>query len=283
MLGCDLVRTRQPIATANARSAGTGKEIIWLADDSPMAFVPAGSVEVEQVDPRLSKRKVETSAFYMDKYEVTSKRFAAFLNAMKAPADNAWFDSDGADIYLAGGLWGIKPGREEIPVEVTFDGALAYCKWAVKALPAWPEWLRAVRGDDGRRYPWGNKWDSSRCVCAATCDRHRPGPAPVGFYPSGASAHGVHDLAGNVSEWVVLPPFLQYRDALEGHVVKALAGGGLYGDSSGDVGEIFDSLGSAIHTAHCSVCRYATGFRCVVAADCVVLTPQPTSRGEKPR
>ncbi len=47
-------------------------------------------------------------------------------------------------------------------------------------LPTGDEWEAAARGDDGRRWPWGESFDADRCACA---EAGAAGPAPVGAHP----------------------------------------------------------------------------------------------------
>jgi formylglycine-generating enzyme required for sulfatase activity len=100
-------------------------------------------------------------------------------------------------------------GRDRHPVTlVGYGDAMAYCGWlATKTskpirLPTEAEWERAARGGlDGKRYPWGDALDPARAhflpSMGVKADR---GTAPVGTYP--ANEFQLHDMAGNVWEWV---------------------------------------------------------------------------------
>ncbi len=100
-----------------------------------------------------------------------------------------------------------RKGKENHPVvKVSWDDAVAYCKWLAKTtgqpyrLPSEAEWEKAARGTDGHIYPWGNQWEAKRCN---TFEGGKKGTTPVGFYPKGASPYGCLDMAGNVWEWCV--------------------------------------------------------------------------------
>ena len=83
-------------------------------------------------------------------------------------------------------------------VNISWHDAVAYCQWAGVQLPTEAQWEKAARGTDGRIWPWGNEWDSSKCNNHASAGG---GTTPVGSYPSSASRYGVMDMAGNVWEW----------------------------------------------------------------------------------
>ncbi|MBK8049172.1 MAG: SUMF1/EgtB/PvdO family nonheme iron enzyme [Anaerolineales bacterium] len=98
------------------------------------------------------------------------------------------------------------PGAANHPVTgVTWDEANAYCRWLSEMtgrryrLPTEAEWEKAARGDDGRRYPWGEAFDPANCNAAPA---GRGAVAPAGSYsPRGDSPFGCVDMAGNVWEW----------------------------------------------------------------------------------
>jgi formylglycine-generating enzyme required for sulfatase activity len=139
---------------------------------------------------------------------VTNREFAQFLDAqgLKSPEGEDYFDWDDADARIhrtqrAGEhpRWQADPGFAEHPaVEVTWYGARGYCHWRGLRLPTEAEWEKAARGDDGRRYPWG---DEPPTPARVVYGRAYNGTEPTGDRPAGASPLNVHDLVGNLREW----------------------------------------------------------------------------------
>lgn len=132
------------------------------------------------------RRRVYLDAFRIDKYEVTNALYRQFMDAKGHRAPEFWTDSSVNEL-------------NQPVVGVNWHDASAYCKWAGKRLPTETEWEKAARGTDGRKYPWGEQWDSSR---ANSAERRLGKPVAVGSYASGMSPYGAADMAGNVWEWV---------------------------------------------------------------------------------
>ncbi len=210
---------------------------------------------------------VTVPSFRMDRYEVTNFEFAEFLRA-KGNACSEFrqqpvpclfdcnlsgidCDADFAVRKNCQGPNGAESCDAHPVTTVTWDAAVAYCKWRGRRLPSDSEWTLAANGAAPeltfRRFPWGAGWlvtedltlgdqgwtdhscpvgfntppDSlgvdeltlTACVAEAgdvrpancredNCEDGYPATSPVGAFASGVSPSGIHDLSGNVWEWV---------------------------------------------------------------------------------
>jgi iron(II)-dependent oxidoreductase len=134
-----------------------------------------------------SSRTIPLARYFIDTYPVTNEQFAEFLRASRYhPKDTTNF--------LKHWTKGRPPrGKENHPVVyVSLDDARAYARWAGKRLPSEIEWQYAAQGTDGRKYPWGMIFDSTKCNVG------RGLTTPVDAFPGGKSPFGVMDLVGNV-------------------------------------------------------------------------------------
>lgn len=134
------------------------------------------------------QHKINLPAFYIDRHEVTNAAFAAFL--IKAGRTNARRMRE--EVAKQKTAWANEP-----VANITWQFAADYCVAAGKRLPTEAEWEKAARGTDGREYPWGDAWDAQRANAGGGS-----GVMPVESYAMGVSPYGVHDMAGNVAEWV---------------------------------------------------------------------------------
>jgi len=229
--------TPAPNATSTRMPILTPTPIVEISerDDMVQVFVPEGkflmgSLEGEP-DADLDEqpqRLVYLDAFWIDQTEVTNAQFRRFIVATgyrtdaqqinESPVYNLdideWEETTGAYWQQPRGLGSSLDGLNSYPVvQVSWNDAVAYCKWAERRLPTEAEWEKAARGVDGRRYPWGSTPLESHLLNSAdraiakewASDRLDDGyrfAAPVGNYPDGASPYGALDMAGNVWEWV---------------------------------------------------------------------------------
>jgi len=175
---------------AFASTVGFGAEQAVRSDNgAEMVLVPAGEFWMgsdDGSDDEKPRHHVDLDAYYIDRYEITNGLYQRFMEATNRAVPRFWSDS-----HLN--------GASQPVVGVSWYDAERYCRWVGKRLATEAEWEKAARGDDGRTYPWGEQWDSSR---ANSKESQRNKPAPVGSYPSGVSPYGAHDMAGNVWEWV---------------------------------------------------------------------------------
>lgn len=155
--------------------------------------VPATTVIVGPADweaeGRVQPHTVRVEAFAIDRLEVSSGRACAH-HAMSSKLCDARDPARAAS-------------------GVTLQQARRYCASKGGRLPTDDEWLAAAGGDKPRRYPWGDTGAVCRRAAwgldSGPCGEGADGPDTVGAHPEGVTPLGIHDLAGNVAEWVEVP------------------------------------------------------------------------------
>ena len=197
----------------------------------------------------LPVHRVYVDGFWMDATEVTNEQFESFVRATgyvtiaeRTPTKAEFPDAPPENLvagsvvftppdhpvslnnhyqwwsYVKGANWRHPEGpnsnlrgREKYPVvQVAYDDALAYAKWAGKRLPTEAEWEFAARGgQSGKLYAWGDEFQPNGRSVANTYQGNFPvqdrgedgfaGIAPVASFP--ANGYGLFDVAGNAWEW----------------------------------------------------------------------------------
>ena len=160
-----------------------------------MVQIPEGPFTMgsQDGDPdEAPEHQVFLKGFYLDRKEVTQKEYDRFAKMTKRPMPRIEvFEDDQSKL--------LKP--EFAAMSVSWDDAVAYCRWAGKRLPTEAEWEKAGRGEGKRKYPWGDAFDTR----AANVDGSEDGYkylAPPGSFDTGRSPYGLYDMTGNVAEWV---------------------------------------------------------------------------------
>lgn len=216
------------------RSGGEGPEMVVI----PLGTFEMGSPNNEpgrqaNEGPRFTVRL--SRGFAMGRTEVTVGQFRQFINATRYVTSaqqsgraTVYDESTGTLTEKAGVTWqddhlGRRAGPNLPVIHVSWNDAKAYVDWLSREtgqryrLPTEAEFEYALRAGATTRFPWGNG-NPDRVVGNLTGDRDRSetrrnwanafpnyddghwGPAPVGSYE--ANPLGLHDMVGNVSEWV---------------------------------------------------------------------------------
>ena len=238
----------RPSGKAPARMVWVPGGEFSMGCDDPRSSLCGGPDAMADARPI---HRVYVDGFWMDQTEVTNEQFAAFVKATgyvtiaeQTPRAEDFPDAPAKNLVAGSTVfqptpepvpldnhyrwWGYVPGanwrhplgpdssiegKEEYPVvQVAYDDAVAYCRWAGKRLPTEAEWEFAARGGaTGKPYSWGDdfrpgdKWMANiyqgefPVEGADTGKDGFVGIAPVAKFP--ANGYGLFDMAGNVWEW----------------------------------------------------------------------------------
>ena len=169
-------------------------ELPWVtipAGTFRMGCVPGDSACLDSERPR---HEVTLSTFDLMATEVTVGQYAAFVAATG---------------YARPAVPDYPQAPDHPAVHMTWHAAAAFCDWAGGRLPTEWEWEYAARaGHDGRVYWWGGEltrdyanFGTLECCSGATGGADAwLNTAPVGSFPP--NDFGLHDMTGNVWEWV---------------------------------------------------------------------------------
>lgn len=210
-----------------------------------MRWIPPGSFTMGE-DARYPEegppRTVTVKGFWIDVHELTNAEFSRFVRAtgyrtmaerdppvlpdappeMHVPGSAVFATPSDADPrwwrWIVGAQWRHPSGpaesivghdREPV-VQIAYDDALAYARWAGKVLPTEAQWEYAARGgkpalpepvaEDGT--PTANYYQGVFPIRNLATDGY-VGRAPVGCFPP--NGYGLYDMIGNVWEWTRNP------------------------------------------------------------------------------
>ncbi len=205
------------------------------------AWIPGATFAIgadAQLPEEGPARDVTVAGFWIATHEVTNAEYAEFVRAtgyrtlaeqkppelpgappemlipgsavFTAPTDgnpNWWRWVVGAEWrHPAGPKTNIDGRGREPVVQIGYDDALAYARWAGKALPSEEQWeLAAATGGADRNVPIDEAGKPQANYYQGAFPARDLGTdgftsrAPVACFP--ADRHGVHDLIGNVWEW----------------------------------------------------------------------------------
>ena len=170
------------LSAAGAGAGGLPLRMRSKIDGMVLCLVPAGTVRLGTYGREQPRPQAFVSAFYMDEHEVTVGQFRRFLEESGERTEPP-INMDAADDLPALGM--------------SWRSAFLYARWAGRSLPTEAEWVRAVRGDDDFRYPWGH----AQPVFAGGRDAGQIDP--VMSFRTDRSPFGIYDLAGNAGEWTL--------------------------------------------------------------------------------
>lgn len=171
-------------------------------DGNKMVLIPAGKCLIGSTaddpdanDDEKPQFEVELPDYYIGLACVTNEQYLRFVEATGHRPPNK---ADSGEPVWRGKSFPAELALHPV-VCVSWDDAVAYCKWAGLRLPSELEWEEEARGPQGYRYPWGDEWDATQCRhdknrgSETTCD--------VWGYPIGVSGYGLCNCSGNVWEW----------------------------------------------------------------------------------
>ncbi len=183
-----------PFSGAAAGPSQAGQSFHDCGDGCPeMVVVPAGNFTMGSAEPIAAPQRSVTIAkpFAVGKFEVTFAEWDACLAAR-------------ACSHKPQARWG--KGNQPV-VDVAWDDARQFVAWLSRKtgksyrLLTEAEWEYAARAGSTTAYSWGDDIGAGNANCSG-CGSQWDGkqPAPVGSFKP--NAFGLHDMHGNVWEWV---------------------------------------------------------------------------------
>lgn len=189
-LGCVLAAP----AHAQSSAAAPGTTFRDCPACPEMVVLPKGDFMMGSTDGKYDEKPVHrvtiAKPFAVGKFEVTWDEWDACVG--EAACDNG-------PVMEAGGDNGWGKGRRPV-IEVSWSDAGRYVAWLNSKVEGEPyrvlseaEWEYAARAGTSTQYHWGDTYEPSKANISNVM-------VPVGQYDP--NAFGLHDMHGNVLEWV---------------------------------------------------------------------------------
>lgn len=194
--------------------AAVGDTLGWIGDprfDPDNSYLPKepllGFVEIPEDPFRAGPTQEQVMpSYYISRFPVTVAQWRAFVDQHKQSSTLSRFESEPCHAPVSGVRlkhaaeycrWLTDCLRISSKTPEPLRGLLLQGDWLI-TLPTEQQWEKAARDNKDWIFPWGNEPDPGR---ANYRDTGIGRAVAVGCFPSGASPYGVHDMAGNVTEW----------------------------------------------------------------------------------
>ena len=186
-----------------------GAEMVWVPagkflmgiskKDAQLVIINNPGIPLYSIQDEQPKRSIYLSGYWVYKYPVSTNQYMKFCKATgrKFPDMTAvtYFRILNYTIPIRYSAF-----QDNYPMTyVNWQQSVDYAAWAGASLPTEAQYEKAARGTDGRTYPWGNKWDSSKCVNSV--GKQLQSTESLSGYESGKSPYGCMQMVGNIYEW----------------------------------------------------------------------------------
>lgn len=176
-----LVENKQAAGMKICHQQGVKSEMVLIPAQT---FIRGRDESQSDIDHSPTHKVSITKSFFIDVYPVTNQQFDYFLSRSPYKTDSPW-----SQFYQ-------NPTDADKPVRgVSYQDCLAYCEYCGRNLPTEAQWECAAKGGDDFLYVNSQDFDPTMIHC-----QKDSGPTPVGLHQP--NVYGIHDMCGNVHEWV---------------------------------------------------------------------------------
>lgn len=216
-------------------------EIPGTGEDLEMVAIPGGEFtmgspdnETGRADNEGPQRRVQIDPFWMGKYEITWNQFDLFANEVMDNLETELASADQKEISIMADALSTPTqpyvdmtfgmGRDGYPaISMTHYAAIMFAKWLTAKtgnfyrLPTEAEWEYACRGGTNTAYYFGN---SAEDIDDHAWHRENSDRSYNQVGTKEPNPFGLHDMAGNLSEWTMDQYYEDYYERLDGELVN---------------------------------------------------------------